>query len=307
MKTTYVHSFSARPLLIDCYGQDSLRRALAQMWYFALSVAYLRRLGHRIVLHTDSLGALFLGHLPYDEVKLTLDGMPGEIHPRFWAASKFIALSNEEAPCVHIDGDVFIKSERCASLIESALERSDMLVQSPDPARMYELERPLFESEPEFCAAHHCMPDGRDAYNTGILGFRSDEVKSEFVGNYLEIVRYFSDRHAGELDDAMLTPDLIAEQKMAEGFARERGLSTAMLLHDRSEANAIGYQHVFSILKFRELPNCAKTLRIVDPEIYERCRRVSLGFPLEFGFRQGKMRGSGDSQDSSTKNSNENE
>lgn len=164
-------------------------------------------------------------------------------------------------------------------------------MQSPDPARMYALERPLFESEPEFCTAHHCTPDGRDAYNTGILGFRSDEVKSAFVGNYLEIVRYFSDRHAGELDDAMLTPDLIAEQKMAEGFARERGLSTAMLLHDRSEADKIGYQHVFSILKFRELPNCVKTLRIVDPEIYGNCRRVSLGFPLDFSFNLGEMPG----------------
>lgn len=52
----FIHSLSTRPMLIDCYGIDSLRRLLAQVWYFSLSVAYLRRLGVGVRLHTDSLG-----------------------------------------------------------------------------------------------------------------------------------------------------------------------------------------------------------------------------------------------------------
>lgn len=278
----YVHSFSARPLLIDCYGHGSMRRALAQMWYFALSVAYLRRLGQEAVLHTDSLGALFLGWLPYAEVHLTLDAMPDGIHPRFWAAAKFAALAAETAPCVHIDGDVFIKTAACHNEIMRALETHDIAVQSSDPAKMYSLEIPLFDSEAEFCAAHHCTPDGRDALNTGILGFGSPQVKDAVVGNYLQIVRHFSEHHAEALDDTFLTPDLIAEQKMVEGFGRERGLRVWKLLEDRDEAPSKGYQHVYSIMKFRELPRCAETLARIAPDIYDRCRRISLGYPMDF-------------------------
>lgn len=284
----YVHSFSARPLLIDCYGHGSMRRALAQMWYYALSVAYLRRLGHEAVLHTDSLGALFLGWLPYAEVRLTLDAMPDGIYPRFWAAAKFAALAAETAPCVHIDGDVFIKTEACHSMIARALETHDIAVQSSDPAKMYTLEKPLFDSEADFCAAHHCTPDGRDALNTGILGFGSQEVKDAVVGNYLEIVRHFSRHHAEALDDTFLTPDLIAEQKMVEVFGRERGLRVWKLLEDRDQAQALGYQHVFSIMKFRELPRCAETLARIAPDIYERCSRIALGFPLDYDPEPGR-------------------
>lgn len=51
-----VHSFNTRPLSIDCYGVDSLRRLAGNIWYFSLSVAYAKAAGAEIELHADSLG-----------------------------------------------------------------------------------------------------------------------------------------------------------------------------------------------------------------------------------------------------------
>lgn len=62
----------------------------------------------------------------------------------------------------------------------------------------------------------------------------------------------------------------------------ECGLRVWKLLENRDEASAKGYQHVFSIMKFRELPRCAETLARIAPDIYDRCRRIALGYPMDF-------------------------
>lgn len=260
---------------IDCYGLDGMRRAMAQTWYFALSLAYLKRLGARVVLHTDTLGEALIGWLPYDDVRLTLDAMPEDIHPRFWAAGKFAAIEAEKGRCVHIDGDVFIKRRELLELIDRWLNRHVLLVQSTDPAKMYGLEVPLFSRDELFCRAHYCFPDGRDSYNTGVLGFGSEEVKDAVTGNYFAIVKEISSKYWDELDrDRMLTPDLIAEQKMIEMMSRMRGWSTRVMLGDRSEAVSLGYQHVFTVDKFNVLDLCKTTLEKVDHGLYCRVKRM---------------------------------
>lgn len=274
----FIHSLSTRPMLIDCYGIDSLRRLLAQVWYFSLSVAYLRRLGVGVRLHTDSLGLAVLGHLPYDEVRLTLDSWPGWIHPRFWAAGKFLSLAAEDGACVHIDGDVFVKREEALLAIDKGLSEGDLLAQSLDPACMYEMDAELFMKEADFCAAHGIVADGRDATNTGVLGVGSDEVRRALCDNYFEVVRHFSERYGKELSEGViLTPDLLAEQKMAEGFSRLRGWDVRLLLDNVSRAASIGYQHVYSIDKMNHMPQCIETLRRVAPDIYERTAKVCGG------------------------------
>lgn len=271
----FVHSLSTRPLLVNCYGIDGLKRLLTQAAYFALSVAYLKREGQYVVLHTDSLGRAVLGHLPYDEVHLTLDEMPRDINPRFWAASKFVALSHEQAPCVHIDGDVFIKNAEVVNMIDELMAEADVVFQGRDKAEMYAMERPLFEREEEFCNAHHCYPDGRDAYNTGLMGFSSENVLHDIVGNYLEVVKHFSATYGTELDkNTFLTPDLIAEQKMIEGYVRDNALRCKLLLEQPEDAAKIGYQHVYTIDKHNDLPRCLETLRIISPEIFENTARL---------------------------------
>lgn len=258
------------------YGVDGLHRLIAQAWYFSLSVAYLRRLGQEVVLHTDPLGNAILGHLPYARIEIPLHARG--VHPRFWAAGKFVSLLMESGPVAHIDGDVFIKSPECLERIEALMEQRRVVVQSTDPAKMYGMEKPLFEAEADFCASHYCIPDGRDAYNTGILGFADDETRREVCKNYLEVARYFSSKYASGLDQAeYFTPDLIAEQKMIEGYLRAHGITPGLLLKDPKEATSLGYQHVYTIDKFNSLPRCAATLQAVAPDIFEKTRDLTHG------------------------------
>lgn len=271
----FIHSLSTRPMRINCYGIDGMRRMLSQIWYFSLSVAYLKSAGAEVVLHTDSLGKAMLGHLPYDEIHLTLDRMPADIHPRFWAAGKFIALKAENGRCMHIDGDVFIKRKSLVDKISSAIEENDIVLQGRDSAKMYALEIPLFKKEKEFSEAHGCYPDGADAYNTGIIGVKDDTIREAIIENYMTITKYFSKRHREELDkQTVLTPDLLAEQKMIEGLSREKQWRVHLLLEGGKNATQLGYQHVFSIDKFNALPSCKATLAKVSPEIYASTLRL---------------------------------
>lgn len=271
----FVHSFSTRPLRIDCYGIDGMQRLMMQVWYFSLSVAYLKRIGAKVVLHTDSFGKAVLGHLPYDEISLTLDDWPEGIHPRFWAAGKFVALEAETGPCVHIDGDVFIKRPSLHEMIGGLLCENDLIVQCLDPAVMYNCELPIFEKEKEYCQTHGIVFDGKDAYNTGLLGFSSDETRHQLCRNYLELVRHLSKTLAKELDASVYaTPDLVVEQKMTESFSRLHGWKVARLLNDPAEAVAIGYQHVYTVDKLNQIGFCMESLKGVDEDIYEDTLRL---------------------------------
>lgn len=275
-KVRFIHSLSTAPMLTNCYNLDGLQRLLTQVWYFSLSVAYLKRIGAEIVLHTDSLGKAMLGHLPYDEIKLTLDNEDATIHPRYWASAKFRALAHEEAPCIHIDGDVFIKRADLVNTLSEALNKHDIIFQGYDAAVMYTLEIPLYEKDKEFCKEHFCEPDGTDAYNTGILGFGNEQTRKMIVDNYFKIARHFSEIGKEELDtNTNLTPDLIAEQKMMQGIVKAKDLKHWILLDKKKNAIGIGYQHVYTIYKHDELPNCMQTLKRISPAIYEQTSKLA--------------------------------
>lgn len=278
----FIHSFSTRSLTTSFYTTNTMSMMLCQMWYSAVSVAFLKRLGCNIELHTDSLGAAILGHIPYDKVHLTLDDGMEEINPRFWAAAKFFALNVSDAPVVHIDCDVFIKTTKCLESILDGVNNSDILVQSTDAAHMYSAEIPLFNNDKSFCENHFCVPDGKDAYNTGLLGFKDAEVKNAVVNNYLEIVRHFSKEYAEDLKNPLLTPDLIAEQKMVESFSEANNLRVNLLLLNKRDAIPLGYQHVYTVDKITALPLCCATLKNLDVQTYNRCKRISNGYPESF-------------------------
>lgn len=271
----FIHSFSTKPLKIDCYSISGMNRLIAQVWYFTLSFAYLKKLNAAVILHTDSFGKKLLEHIPYDEIHLTLDNMPEGIHPRFWAAGKFVAIQNEKPPFIHIDGDVFIKTEKLLNIIKEKILSNDLFVQSSDPAKMYALESPLFNSEKDFCEEHFCFPDGKDFYNTGILGIKSTEVRDKICSNYLDIVKYFSKNYKVTLDEEIyITPDLIAEQKMIRTLSENNNWKTDILLDNFDDAIKMDYQHVYTSRKISDLDKCKETLKIVDRDLYEATSKI---------------------------------
>lgn len=276
-----VHSLNTRPLFIDCYGVAPLRRLAGNIWYYSLSVAYAKAAGAEIVLHADSLGAALLGHLPYDEIHLTLDGMPRELHPRFWAAGKIWALEAEPAGSVHIDGDVFLKCPGIVADIESA--DWDFIAQHYESSEWYEKENVLFDRCPEACVSRGLDVHRHGAFNTGVIGFRDRCLKNRFITTYKALAIEFSGKCRGLLDvEANLTPDVIIEQRHAYQLcSRERARVKLILPGETGHcqtATAIGYQHVLTSSKFGCLDKCRAVLKKISPEIHRKtemlCRNI---------------------------------
>ncbi|MFH8143477.1 MAG: hypothetical protein K1V88_08645, partial [Muribaculaceae bacterium] len=258
-----VHSFNTRPLSIDCYGVDSLRRMAGNIWYYALSVAYAKAAGAEIELHADSLGAALLGHLPYDSVHLTLDSMPRELHPRFWAAGKMWAIEAAGPGAVHIDGDVFIK--RRSLLDDIAGSRWDFIAQHYESSEWYEKENVLFDRHPRVCASRGLDTHRPGAYNTGAIGFRDPALMESYLAAYKGMALELSGLARGLLDGGRdLTPDVIIEQRHAFQLCRRAGARVKLMLpgdtgHGQT-ATRIGYQHVVTSRKFELLDKCRAAL-----------------------------------------------
>lgn len=277
----FIHSFSTRPLSIDLYGYGALRRMAGNIWYFALSLAYLRRLGVEAVMHTDTLGAALLGHLPYDAIHLTLDRVPDDIHPRFWAAGKIWAIMAEPVGSIHIDGDVFIKSENVLRRIDSG--HWDFLGQHYESSEWYEKENVVFDIDLPFIESLGIHPHEIGAYNTGVIAFGSETLRNDYCRTYELCARHYS-AVARELLDSnnMLTPDVIIEQRHALQICRRYDAEVALMLPSETsltnQANAIGFQHVLTGRKFDELDRCRTTLERIDKDIYNKtellCRNI---------------------------------
>lgn len=276
-RVTFIHSLNTRPMFIDCYGVDTLRRLFGNVWYYSLSVAYAKASGARIVLHTDSLGAALLGHLPYDDIRHTLDDMPRDIHPRFWAAGKMWALAAEEPGAIHIDGDVFVKRPDIANDIADS--EWDMIVQHYESSEWYEAENVLYDRYPDVCLARGLDHHRTGAYNTGVLGFRDRALRDTYISTYRDIAGFFSSRCSDLLDSHhMLTPDVIIEQRYAYQLAQATGARTKIVLpgttgHSEYAAK-IGFQHVITSSKFYRLDRCKKVLQKINPIIYDKTNKL---------------------------------
>lgn len=265
--THLVHSFWTAPSMTDRYGYKC-EQLFYNLWYFALSCAYAKRSGAEIVLHTDTLGKLLFGHLPYDKIYTTLDNV--DAPPRFWAAGKFFALDAErDGRAIHIDGDVFIKSAKLWERMANS--ESDLLVQYIEPWLDTRVRDRLAEYMTKKYFVHPCM------YNTGVFGIFDTELKQMILDAYFDTID-----EAGEqlpdrlLDDPNFTPDLVCEQQMvaymSQGFDVDFVLSDAY--NCKAEANRIGFQHILSTAKYRELDKCKETLREVDKTLYYNTKRI---------------------------------
>ena len=261
-----VHSFWSAPSMTARYGYKC-EQLFYNLWYFALSCAYAKRSGADIVLHTDTLGSLLFGHLPYDKIYVTLDDL--NTPPRFWAAGKFFSLEKEDLNAIHIDGDVFIKSSELWSKINE--NNSDLLVQYIEPWLDTGVRDRLSEYMQQDYFNHNKM------YNTGVFGIFNSELKNTILNTYFDTLNLAKNKLSDNLlNDQNFTPDLVCEQQMVA--YKSQGYKIDFILSDnyncKEEANRIGFQHVLSTAKYRELDKCKAILKNIDKELYNKTLRI---------------------------------
>lgn len=277
----FVHSLWTSPSLNGRWNFDAKTATLANIWYNTLSAAYIKKLGQEIVLYTDSFGKECLDHIPYDEIYLTLEEkIPSDMCPIMWACSKFYALDNEQLGSIHIDGDVFIKNQKCLDIINE--KEFDLFVQGEEDIvflsdkqtqEIYEDNNTwlLHLQYPEGCTQH-----GTNAYNTGVLSFNNQELKDKFIKSYFFMLNQV-------INDKTLTdkwekyrdicPDLVIEQRFLYDIAKGYNVRCLIDYYRKQvheDACSIGFQHVLSKKKYKVLDKCMATLKKLDVDLYNK-------------------------------------
>jgi hypothetical protein len=264
------------------YIEDQLKNNL---WLFALSVAWVKKFGHEIVLHTDDLGKEIYGRLPYDEIYPTLDSL--DVHERFWAAGKIYAQEAEPLHSVHIDGDVFLKKQavydivgdRDADLIVQMIE-GDLAVSCPGSCYGDNLKLVLPALGNDIPAEFNRRQNA--AYNCGLVKFNDPDLKNRYIEGYKEMInncrrnQSFTKRI---LTDNNLCPDIILEQWWLKSVTDHYGYKVKTVLsgHDINEAAVrIGYTHVIGTAKYSLIPVVKERLLEIAPDLFTEVeRRIS--------------------------------
>ena len=163
-----IQSFWSKPAIEGRW--DISGQLEANVWIAALSCVHAHRNGIPLIMHTDDFGKELLQHLPYTEIRLTLNAIPDDTPSGQWAISKMYALQNSELGDIHIDNDVFIKKKELYTRMSE--KYYDVIVQS-----LEDTQGPLYVQALEFLQQYSDIVNtesfGNFAYNCGVLGFKN--------------------------------------------------------------------------------------------------------------------------------------
>jgi hypothetical protein len=271
------------------------------IYYYGLSVAYLKKLNQTIDLYTDSDGKKMLEHLPYDNIYVVLDDMDKDIPGCNWAAGKIESFKYSKLGDIYIDGDVFIKRQEC---LDKLLENTNFDGYFAGVENPQQLPFTSNEDDPDYEIKKNkynmiywdynkLMEDfdfplnipiyGLNACNGGLVIFNNQEYKDKYLYAYDYMLNQIknSEQIKEEYEkNYNLCLDLITEQRFFYEVGKEYKLGFLLDYWKRDDdidyrlckqANAIGFQHVLSSVKYELLDRCIRNLKIVDENIYNLC------------------------------------
>ena len=260
----FVHSFWTKP----CENDDEKLRNY--ILYFATSLAWLKKNNFPIVLHTDSKGKELFKNLPYDEIYTTLDNIPEDINPKFYAYGKFLAMQQEELGNVHIDGDVFIKSKELAENILNF--KSDLIVQSLEDK--YYINKWYRKYDFNGCkdiVEQYVPLSTTSAYNCGVIGINNQELKDKYFKAYLDLVSKLKDY---QFTNPRSIPDLVCEQLLL--YHLYQNAQTLLEYGTIQEMNRKNYLHIVSPAKMSKdyIEAVERMLQTLNLNIYNICQNI---------------------------------
>jgi hypothetical protein len=240
----------------------------------ATSVAWLKHLGANVDLYSDGLGSDMLEYLPYDNIYPLK--VPTNMLTNIWACGKFLALEKMPLGDVHIDGDVFIKSDKLIDLI--TCPNYDMVVQSIEDGattltKYYTATRNILIDNN--IQTKSCSILEAPSFNCGTIGFYNQELKNKYLTEYFFAVKnILKNRHC--IDDITanpdIIPDLVLEQQFLYELAKDYKVNNLLGNTDTAYIKAIelGYQHILGGFKLQQLNQIINELKYVDFELYNK-------------------------------------
>lgn len=255
----FVHSFWTKPCEND---NEKLKK---HVLYFATSLAWLKKNNFPIVLHTDSKGKEIFKDLPYDEIYTTLDNIPEDINPKFYAYGKFLAMENEDLGSIHIDGDVFIKTKELGDKILNS--ESPCLVQHIEKQEAIRNNYRLWDYPKDVLEG--LITDS--AYNCGVVKINDSELKKEYFSRYFEMCKKCNKI---PFPHSYQVPDLLCEQLLLRNVCKDA--ETLLPNGTLAEAHQIGYLHIPGSKKFLQdfMYYLERMLKDLDLNLYNICQKI---------------------------------
>jgi hypothetical protein len=286
----FFHTYWSKPETSRRWDVDYNRHIESTIYFYSLSIAFIKRFGYTIDLYTDSKGKETLGHLPYDNIYIVLDNMDN-VPECNWAAGKIESLKYANLGDIYIDGDVFIKRESCIDIIRKA-NQYDAFFQGHESIE----QLPDEDSEYIYYGDNELLKDfdfpmgipkfGKDAYNAGVIIFNNQIYKDEFIKAYEYVLKQV-------MDDKFINTiykmngcyclDVIMEQRFLYEIGKSYKVGTLLdywkavdknaddYKSINDQANELGFQHVLGFKKYEreEIEKCKGALKKVNLQIYE--------------------------------------
>lgn len=298
---TFYHVLWTTPMRKNRWYYSYEENEKMTIYYYGLSVAYLKKLNQRINLYTDSEGEKILNHLPYDNIYVVLDDMDKNIPGCNWAAGKIESFKYSKLGDIYIDGDVFIKKQECLDKISentlfdgyfAGLENPQQIpfkCKENDPN--YELNKNKYNMiywdfnkiMENFMFPLDIPVYGLNACNGGLVVFNNQEYKDKYLYAYDYMLKQIKESDVVKEEykkNCYLCLDLITEQRFFYEIGKEYKLGFLLDYWKRDDdinyglskqANNIGFQHVLSSIKYDLLDKCILNLKNVDKNIYDLC------------------------------------
>ncbi len=285
-----IHSIWTKPAIEKRWQITG--QLMSNLWLYAYSVMYAKRITDKITLHADSYGAEIFGELGYDDVKITLDVLKDE-PSRFWSRGKMIAIDNEPIGSIHIDGDVFIKSPKMLEVMD--FRNYDLIVQCEE--RLGIFMQHYHDTIHHYPKALKDIPEGfnttlQHSLNCGVLGFNNQEVKDNYLRGYFSIVDQLKNDYEfmRELSlNPKFEPNIVIEQYFLAGYVDKFDVKYKNVLPLTSDAtdeigtvremnfiaNEIGYAHAWGDTKYQLIDEIKRRIHHQNKKLFNKVESLS--------------------------------
>lgn len=254
-----IQSFWTKPSRENLFTHNRLKM---ELYVIALSSYYANRSGANITMYTDDFGYKLLEYLPYENIIVKLNDI--SVPKKVFAYSKFVTMKDLPLGYIHIDNDVFIKSEKCVK--EMQFNDYDIIVQSKDLTDYSDCHRSTEKTYMHLLKKYEVDKyiDDMIEFNCGVIGINNEQLKHDYFNLYFNLIK--ESRTLANYT----APDILFEQYVLYFLVKKHNYKIKYVLNDLSDADKIGYQHVLSSSKWNNIDKIKKLLKYYSPELYNK-------------------------------------
>ncbi len=247
MNMRIIYSLHTEPIIKGRWQKGN--RLLETVKMFTLSLLYCNRWHSDITLYTDPLGEKLLRGLP-----TSMEILGSEQDEVFWIKGKMEAISLQNRPFIHFDGDVFLKKRIDLDFPKVLLERYEKEQFSKHYRGQLDEIAHLTRAFPWWGGVDY-------SFNCGVIGFRDMEIKEDFIRCYEVLLQKLTRNESlvKHLRMNWYEPCIVLEQYNLACLLNYRKISPRLLIAgdllpaQHKNAVKLGYTHLFGERKY--LPN----------------------------------------------------